>query len=312
MDLQTKCLLLPIDESAECLRPITFLTRLYPQREHLRLILCHFHAPLAPVYRQRDLPPALAARKAELLKAQKDATQAVLAGAREALMAAGFPPEQIQDHAQERSVSAAQHACSLAGIKKVNGVLVQKLISGKLEGLLRGDPAPGLLSHCLASPIWFLEGQIDPSRAAICLQAEQASLRAVNHAADMLAASATRIELLHCDKSRQTPLHLALWQPGPEFRTWELTPGGKAIRPFLEKAREILLAAGIAAERVSLTLLPGRQAVADEILAHCYRHNIGIVALGHSKPSGTWSFFEDSVTRTVLAEFKNLAVWVVQ
>jgi nucleotide-binding universal stress UspA family protein len=312
MEPGTKCLLLAIDESAECLRPLTFLTRLYPAFEDINLILCYFYPPLAPVYQEEPLTAAMAVKKEQLLEAQQNTARTVLTRARQALLTAGFAPERIQEHVQERSVSVAQHTCSLALIRKVDAVLVQKLITSKFEGFLKGDPTPGLLNQCRVSPIWFLDGRIDPSRAAICLHHEAASLRAVEHAAEMLAGTSTRIDLLHCDKARQQPLVMPLCQNGSELQGWRQTTSGAAIRPFLEKACQILTQQGINKDRVSLVVLPGKHAVAEQILEHSNDQHIGILVLGHSEPEGIWGFFEDSVTKTVLAKFKNMAIWVVQ
>jgi len=305
--------LLTIDESPESLRPIGFLVKLFPQLDNVGVLICYFYAPLAPVYQEQPLASAMAAKKEELLRARHENAQAILCKARQALTEVGFAAENIQEHMQERSVSQAQHSCSLGGIKRVDGVLVQKTISGKLEGLLRGASFPVHLEHCLASPVWFLEGtKINSGRAVVCMHHEQASLRAARYAASMLAASATHIDLLHCDPQLNWAVACGVDRNVSELRSWEETPNGQLLTPYLQQAEHILMQEGIVADRIRIVILPVRGDVASSILGHCRQDDVGIAVLGHSKPLGAWSFFENSVTKKILAEFRNMAIWVVQ
>jgi K+-sensing histidine kinase KdpD len=68
----------------------------------------------------------------------------------------------------------------------------------------------------------------------------------------------------------------------------------------------------IAEELIRFVVIPAQRAVAEEIRAHCRRRDIGIAVLGHSRPEGVWSFLKDSVSKSLLAELKNMAVWIVQ
>jgi nucleotide-binding universal stress UspA family protein len=313
MGQSLKYFLLTVDESPDALWPVGFLGKLYHRRDEVGVLICYFYAPLAPVYQQPSLPAPMAAKKEELLRARMESAQAVFHKSRMALMETGFLAENIQEHMQERSVSQVQHSCSLAVIKRVDGVLVQKSISGKLEGLLRGDPFPAHLQHCVASPIWFLEGRnISTERAAICMYHEQASLRAVRHAASMLADSETRIDLVHCDPQLHWAVTGGVDREVGELHSWEETPNGQALAPYLQQARQVLSQAGIAAHRIRFVILPVIGNVANSILGYCRQHDIGIAILGHSKSLGPWGFFQNSVTKEILRDFKNMSVWVVQ
>jgi len=308
-----KCLLLPIDGSEECLRPVSFLKRLYPDLRNISVILFYLRPPLSPFYQEKaDSVPLLEKRK-ELFAARERNSRAIFENARRHLIRAGFSDETVQECAEEKQSSAGRHACLLADIRQVDAVLVQKRVSSSLEGFLRGDPTSDLLRHCLASPIWFTEGQVDPERAAICVLNEDASLRIADHAAFMLADTTVEITLLHASRTvpRMISAHPA-GVMGEELGSWLKTPAGQVIEPFLAESRQILRTAGIDESRVRVTLIPDKGNTAMEILSHCREQGIGIVALGHSEPAGTWGFFKNSVTRKVLSEFKNMAVWVNQ
>lgn len=310
--LVPKCFLLPIDGTEESLKPVSFLKSLYPNREHLGLILSYFVPPLPPIYRERPDSEAMAKKKLEIVHSRQEDARAILSAAQKVLIEAGFSEDTIQEHVEAKELSSAHHACRLADIRKVDAVIVQKRIGSGLEGLLRGDPAPALLHHCLVSPVWMNEGEADTSRAAICLQNENASLRAADHAAFMLAETRAHVTVLHASRSVASPITSRGLEPNDQIGKWLATPEGRELRPFLTEACSILMKEGIECERAQIALIPAGRHASTNILAYCRDQAIGIVVLGHSSPGGTWGFLKSSITKKILAEFKNMAVWVAQ
>jgi nucleotide-binding universal stress UspA family protein len=315
MESIPKCLLLPIDGTEEALLPIRFVSSLFPRLKQINLILCYFVPSLPPIYEQRPTSQQMIEKKKELMRNREQDSRAALDHAKKVLFRNGFSEELIQEHLQEKAMSVAHHACQLADIKKVDAVLVQKRITSPLEGFLKDDPSNALLHHCIISPVWFLEGEIDPSKAAICLQGEAASLRAVDHAAFMLADSETDIQLLHVARSAPRRMTSPAFDESAELKNWLKTDAGKEIKPFIDESCDILKTAGIGDTRVQITILPGKEKegkVAAKIISYSKQHGIGIIVLGHSDPEGVWSFLKTSVTKKILGEFQNMAVWVNQ
>lgn len=315
MESIPKCLLLPIDGTEEALLPIYFVSQLFPRLDLIDLILCYFVPSLPPVYDQHPISPQMLEKKKELLREREQNAQSALNHAKRVLILNGFSEERIQEHTQEKAMSVAHHACQLADIKKVDAVLVQKRISNPLEGLLKDDPSNALLHYCIVSPVWFMEGEIDPSRALICIQDEEPSLRAVDHAAFMLANTETAVELVHVSPSASHILTSPGTDPSADLQQWFKTEAGKQIEPFITEACKTLKSEGIDEAKCRITILPGKQKgskVAAEILSYAKKSSIGIVILGHSNPEGVWSFLKTSVTRKILGEFANMSVWVNQ
>jgi nucleotide-binding universal stress UspA family protein len=308
----SKCLLLPIDGTEEALRPVDFLRRLYPDRSQVGIILTYFAPPLPPAYLGQLVSPELLKRKQDLLRSREEEIRSALDQAKKTLARAGFPSHTIEEHVHEKHVGKAKEACLLADRKKVDAVLVQKRVTSNLEGFLKDDPTHDLLRHCLASPVWLAEGTIDISHAAICITNERASLRAADHAAFMLSGTNTRVTLLHAARTIEQPVSTFASYITAEMEKWLMTPEGRQIKPFLVESHDILKREGFDDARVRITVIPGRGKIASEIISHCREASIGIVVLGHSKPTGLKGFLVGSVTKKILAELKNMAVWVNQ
>jgi nucleotide-binding universal stress UspA family protein len=312
MELLSKCLLLPVDDTEESTKPIGFLRRLYPDKDHVNLIISHFLPALAPVYQQKPDSEAMVRKKRELIKLREENARAILGAARKALIEAGFQDEAIQEHLEEKELSVAHHSCRLADIRKVDAVVVQKRVTSDLEGFLKDDPTPALLHHCLVSPVWITEGDIDPSHAAVCISNENVSLRAADHAAFMLAETRTRISVLHVTRSVSHTISSSAFNSTGDLERWLSSPSGRLMRPFLAETCGSLKKAGIEDGRIEIAIVPNTGNVATDILSYCGEHGAGIVVLGHSSPGGTWGFLKSSITKKVLGSFKDMAVWVNQ
>ena len=312
MQTLPKCLLLPIDGTHESLRPVAFISRLYTPSE-LNLILCYFSPPPPPAYCGAVAQsPELLRKKREFLQERQQDTRRIFDHAREVLLKEGFSEELIQEHIQQREMSVAKQACLLADIRKVDAVLVQKRVTSSLEGFIRGDSASALLQHCLSSPVWFTEGEIDPKSAAICIVDEDASLRVADHAGYMLSSTGAEITLLHAAKKPSHPISCRPSEALEKLAGYADTPVRRGKLSYLLKASSILADQGFDEGRIRITLIPDRGDTAGEILSWCASNGIGIIGLGHSEPEGVWSFLKTSVTRKILADFKNMAVWVTQ
>jgi nucleotide-binding universal stress UspA family protein len=312
METLTKCLLLPIDGTSESLRPIAFISRLYPVSE-VSLILCYFSPPPPPVYFSLAAEtPEMQKKKRDLVESRQRDAQRIFTHAKKVLMKAGFSRELIQEHIEQREMSVAKQACLLADIRKVDAVVIQKRVSSSLEGFLIGDPASALLQYCLTSPVWFVEGEANPSRAAICVVDEDAALRMTDHAGYMLSGSAAQITLLQTVRKLSAPISFH-----PSNGTKELAGhAGMTLSSgrysYLLRAADMLREYGIDEGRIQITLIPEKGDIASEILSWCASNGIGVVGLGHSEPEGIWSSLKTSVTRKILADFKNMAIWVAQ
>lgn len=312
MQTPPRCLLLPVDGTEESLRPISFIRRLYPVTE-VSLILCYFTPPPPPIYTGLAVENAgMLKKKREFAESRQKEARRIFTHAKEVLLKAGFSEELIQEHIQQREMSVARHACLLADIRKVDAIVVQKRVTSSLEGFILGDPTSALLQHCLSSPVWFTDGEIDPKRAAICIVDEDAALRMADHAGYMLSNSGTEITLLLA--VRKLP-HEISCRPSEVVDRLSVLPDspvspGKCA--YLRKAAAILKDYEIDEGRIRVTLIPDRGDIAGQILTWCASNRVGIVGLGHSEPEGIWGALKTSVTRKILSDFRNMAVWVVQ
>ncbi len=311
MEYLPKAFLIPIDDSEAYLKSLEFLSILYPEKDHLTLILNYIEPSLAPVYKGTPSTAEMREKKKNLLAERREKTKFILDNARRKLIELGFPEETVQEHVQEKQLSVAHHACRLADMKKVDAVVVPKKITSALEGFLKGNPTPELLHHCLVSPIWFVEGKPSVESAVICVGTENASLRAVDHAGFMLAETKVSVDLVHVTPRASRMIVSGVENRTDELKRWMEGSKNREAKTFLEESVKILIDAGLVPERIRIALIPGKK-VADSVISYARSNKAGIIVVGHSKPGGTWGFLKSSITEKIITSSRDLSIWVNQ
>ncbi len=307
-----KCFLLPLREEIFPSHSLGFIRNLYPDLQNVRILLCYFLPALPPIYDERSGTPDLERQRQQALKLRLQRSRQALQSLKSFLIEQGFSEDSIEEHTTDRTLSIARQTCMIADIKKVDAVIMERQMSSNLEAFLKGDLTPALLNHCLVSPIWFIDGNANASRIAIFLDRNEAVLRTVDHCAFMLQETGAQVTLLRLNPSLREPWTspAAGWREGLdsllEGETLEEEVG------LFSRALEILREHAIEDRRIALVMLPRKGQASRQLLAYCEDNDIGIVALGHSNPSGLFSFLRRPLIMEILNGMKNMALWAIQ
>ncbi|MGD8436046.1 MAG: universal stress protein, partial [Syntrophobacterales bacterium] len=98
----------------------------------------------------------------------------------------------------------------------------------------------------------------------------------------------------------------------PELVELWKNKAGEQIAPYMKKANEMLLEAGIPEAQIKTKVVDGSRDAASDILKEAKSNDYGTVVLGRRGHSGVKEFFMGSVTSKVLQDFAGRAVWLVQ
>jgi nucleotide-binding universal stress UspA family protein len=83
------------------------------------------------------------------------------------------------------------------------------------------------------------------------------------------------------------------------------------IAPYMEKARENLLKAGLKEEQIATKIVKGKGSVTEDIRNAAKQYNCGTIVLGRRGLSGIKELMMGSVTRKILESFHEMAIWIV-
>ena len=105
---------------------------------------------------------------------------------------------------------------------------------------------------------------------------------------------------------------LEIIEAAPELEELWKNKAGEQIAPYMKKAKEILLEAGIPEAQLKTKVVDGTRDAASDILKEAKGNGYGTVVLGRRGHSGVKEFFMGSVTSKVLQDYAGMAVWIVQ
>jgi nucleotide-binding universal stress UspA family protein len=86
---------------------------------------------------------------------------------------------------------------------------------------------------------------------------------------------------------------------------------GDVVAPYMKKAREILIEAGLAENQISVKLVDGSRSAARDILEESEKNSIGTIMLGKKGSSAVQDYSLGSITKKVLDGASNMAVCIV-
>jgi nucleotide-binding universal stress UspA family protein len=137
------------------------------------------------------------------------------------------------------------------------------------------------------------------------------AVRAVDHAGFMLSGTGIKVTLFHSKRDLRRFIPGDLVEEFPEFQKHWLRKAGKEIAPFMQKAKGMLLEAGLRDEQIKTKVVDGSRSAAADILKEAEIIDAGSIFLGLRGYSSIKELSMGSVTRKVLNQAEDMAVCIV-
>ena len=127
----------------------------------------------------------------------------------------------------------------------------------------------------------------------------------------MLSGTGAEVTIFHSKRDLNRFIPDSLVDEFPEFQKFWQRKAGKEIAPFMQKAQDMLLAAGIKNVQITSKVADGGRSAAADILEEAQRADAGTIFLGLHGYSSVKEYTMGSVTRKVLNHAANMAVCIV-
>ncbi len=313
MEDLTKSIIIPLDGSKNSLRSLEYINLIYGPGHNLEVTLIHILPSLPPILTDnKSMDKKTRARLKSVEKKNEEMAEQILSDAKNILTAKGFNEEKIKTCCQKRGITVAQDICNWASIKQVDTILLTKRGRTEIKSFFMGEVSTRLVEYRRNNPVWILEGCIDSKNVLVCVDNSENALRAVEHVGFMLSGTDCHITIFHTMRhlSRFVPMQV-LEEAEDLEKLWK-NKAGKEIAPYIKKAGEILLKAGLSEEQITTKVTEGSRSAADDILKEAQDNDHGTIVLGRRGLSAVKEFFMGSVTTSVLNQSASLAVWIIQ
>jgi nucleotide-binding universal stress UspA family protein len=128
----------------------------------------------------------------------------------------------------------------------------------------------------------------------------------------MLSGTNCQVTLFHTIRHLRHYVPQEVLQEAEELQEFWKNKAGRQVAPYMEKAREMVLTAGLTEEQITTKVADGGRSAADDILREARNNGYGTIVMGRHGQSMMKEFLFGSVTSKVLHNSVGLSIWIVQ
>ncbi len=308
----TKLIVLPVDGSKTAMHSLDYLKLLYKPEHNLNAKLLYVLPELPPILVEESKKnPQTAMQLKKIEKKNVEVGDRILAEAKSKMIHGGFVEKKIQTVCCKKEEGVAQDICNWVHEKSADTVLITSRGKSRLQAFFMGEVSNKVLELCRACPIWMIKGSVKTKNILIALDPSDNALRAVDHAGFMLAGTNHRIHLFHSKRKLNRFIPKEIFEGASELEElWQHT-AEEEITPYMKKAHKSLINAGVEASLISARVADGSRRPARDILHEARRHECGSIVLGRRGVSNVKEFTMGSITRKVIEDCSDTAIWIV-
>ena len=308
----TKMIVVTLDGSENAQRSLDYLELIYGSKHNLEVTLKHVLPSLPPILADdRSMKRETAIKLKALENKSIRVAEKILSNAKSVLIQKGFDEDRVHTVFRKKDMGIAQDICAWVESKRADAVLITTRGRSRLETFFMGEVSGKLLEYCRVCPVWILEGAVTSNKILIAIDSSENALRAVDHAGFMISGTDCEVTLFHTMRNLNRFVPLEVLEEAPELEQLWKSKAGQEIEPYMKKAKEMLLEAGLKETQISTKVVDGSRNAASDLLEEARSNGYGTIVLGRRGLSGVKEFFMGSVTSKVLQNSAGLAVWVV-
>ena len=307
-----KMVVAPVDGSENSLKSLAYTNLMFGPKHNLNVTVFHVLPSLPPFLIEESGKDAKISEQLQNLKKKNiGLAQRLLTDAKNKLVKAGFAEQAVKTVYQERRVGIARDICDWAEDNRADAVILSTRGRGKLAAFFLGETANKVLEYSRTSPVWMIKGTVKQKQAILAIDNSKNALRAVDHAGFMLSDTDVKVTVFHSKRDVKRFLPKELADEFPEMQKFWQRKAGKVILPFIQKAKDMLLEAGLREGQITTKLVDGSRSAAADILEEMKTSKAGSLFMGLHGYSNVKEFAMGSVTRKVLNQAADMAVCIV-
>ncbi|MCG6943735.1 MAG: universal stress protein [Deltaproteobacteria bacterium] len=308
----SKMVVVPVDGSENAHRSLEYIDLIYGKDHNLEVTLKYVLPSLPPILADdRSMKRETAMKLKTLENKNIRMAEQILSKAKNLLIKKGFKEDLVQTVSRKKDRGIAQDICNWVESKRADAVLMTTRGRSRLEAFFMGEVSSKLLEYCRVCPVWIVEGTVTSNRVLIAIDNSENALRAVDHAGFMLSGTDCPVTIFHSMRHLRRFVPQEVLDEAPELEELWKTKAGQAIEPFMTKAKDMLVKAGVSESQISKKVVDGSRSAASDILEEARNNEYGTIVMGRRGISGVQEFFMGSVSSKVLQSSTGMAIWIV-
>lgn len=307
-----KMIISPIDGSSDSLRSLNYLNFYFGKDPDLKAVLLYILPSLPPLLIDECKKDAAAARKLkELEKKNKMMAEQILEEAKNKLVDKGISSGRIETVYRQKAKDTAHDICWWAEHKNSDAIMLNTRGRSRLEAFFMGETARKVLEFAKICPVWLIKGSIKYRKVLIAFDGSDNALRAVEHAGFILAGTDCSITLFHSKRQLRRFVPKELLNNAAELETLWKSAAAQDVASHMQKAERLLLDRGIAPGQINTKLIDGSRSAAIDILRAARKGEFGTIVMGRKGIASDDDYSLGSITRKIIDDFDDMALWIV-
>jgi nucleotide-binding universal stress UspA family protein len=293
---------------------LDYINRIFGPRHSLRLSLVYLLPKLPSILveesrKSRETMDQLQ----EIEKRSSQMAERILAAAQDRLMQVGFTAKAVEAVFRKIEVGVARDICSWAETsRKADAIIISSRGRSRLEAFFTGEIANKVLEYVKVCPVWMVKGRVKSKNVLVAVDHSVNAMRAVGHAAFMLSGTDVNVTVFHSKRDLRRFVPKEVLEEFPGLQKFWQKKAGDVVAPYMKKAREMLIEAGLSENQISVKLVDGSRSAARDILKEAEENTIGTIILGRKGCSDVKDYSMGSITKKVLDGASDMAVCVVR
>ncbi len=307
-----KMIVVPVDGSENALKSLDYINLVFGPQHNLKTTLFYVLPRLPTILLEESKKDGETLKKLRDLDSRStEMAEHLLTLAKNRLIEKGFAEAAVEAVFRKIEVEIARDIINWSEKKRADAVIITTRGRGRLETFFMGEIAAKVLEYCRVCPVWMVKGSVKNKNALLAVDNSENALRAADHAGFMLSGTDAKVTIFHSKRDLRRFIPQAVLDEFPEVQKYWRHKAGEAISPFVQKAEEILAAAGLAEDHIATKVVDGSRSAATDILDEAQNSGTGTIFLGLRGYSGVKDFTMGSVTRKVLNQAKDMTVSIV-
>lgn len=308
-----KMVVVPVDGSENALQALDFIGRIFGPKHNLTLSLIYILPKLPPILVEESSKSRETARQLRKIEQRNsELAERILTDAKGRLIKIGFAQEPIEAVSQKTELGVARDICSWAeDTRKADAIIISSRGRSRLEAFFTGEVANKVLECARVCPVWMVKGPVKSKNVLLAIDSSENAMQTVDHAGFLLAGTDVNVTAFHSKRDLRRFVPKEVLQEFPEVQKFWQSKAAEAVAPYMTKARELLLKAGLAENQISIRVVDGSRSASKDILKEAEENAIGTIILGKKGSSNLKDDAMGSVTKKVLERAADMAVCIV-
>lgn len=308
----SKIIVVPVDGSENALRALDYLRVVFGSTYKIKVILLYLLPSLPQILIEGSTTSEEMARKfAELEKKNSEMAHTILSEGKKRLLDKGFKEQAVETVFQKRNVGIARDICNWSENMRADAIIISTRGLSRLKAFFMGETANKVLEFNRSCPVWMVKGTVRRKNILLAIDNSQNAMRAVDYAGFILPGTEAHVTIFHSKRDLKRFMPNGLLEEFPEFRKFWKRKAGEVVAPYLKKAKEILIKAGLKENQVSLKLVEGSESAGMDIIEEVENSDAGTIFIGKRGCSDVKDFSMGSVAKKVLYQASDMTVCIV-